>query len=262
MHTPTSAANPTPSAWRFSGQLELHHMGVIRVAGVDAATFLDPTSKDNTFILTAALTPNVTYQWYQNNVPISGATSNLFSISTPGTYFVRFTNNVGCVKNSDTLIVGYFPVTPPVFQYIAPVLSVGNYLTYQWYFNSQPIIGANTNSIAINQNGVYYVHVKDFNECEYDSSPFILDNLNIASIYQSNIIAYPNPTNGYFEIALPISEKEITIELYTMQSQLISKRIYPVIAGKIQISIVNKPAGLYLAKVYVDKPITLKIIKQ
>ena len=40
MHTPTSAANPTPSAWRFSGQLELHHMGVIRVAGVDAATFL------------------------------------------------------------------------------------------------------------------------------------------------------------------------------------------------------------------------------
>jgi len=77
-----------------------------------------------------------------------------------------------------------------------------------------------------------------------------------------NIIAYPNPTNGYFEIALPISEKEITIELYTMQSQLISKKVYPVIAEKIQISIVNKPAGLYLAKVYVDKPITLKIIKQ
>ena len=40
MHTPTSAANPTPPAWRFSGQLELHHMGVIRVAGADAATFL------------------------------------------------------------------------------------------------------------------------------------------------------------------------------------------------------------------------------
>lgn len=40
MHTPTPAANPTPPAWSFSGQLELHHMGVIRVAGADAATFL------------------------------------------------------------------------------------------------------------------------------------------------------------------------------------------------------------------------------
>ena len=40
MPTSTSAATPTPPAWSFSGQLELHHMGVIRVAGVDAATFL------------------------------------------------------------------------------------------------------------------------------------------------------------------------------------------------------------------------------
>ena len=77
-----------------------------------------------------------------------------------------------------------------------------------------------------------------------------------------NIIAYPNPTSGQFEINLPISEKEITVGVYNMYGQLISKRVYPVISGKIQISIVNKPAGLYLAKVYVDKPITLKIIKQ
>jgi len=209
--------------------------------------------KDNTFILTAALTPNVTYQWYQNNVPISGATSNLFSISTPGTYFVRFTNNVGCVKNSDTLIVGYFPVTPPVFQYIAPVLSVGNYLTYQWYFNSQPIIGANTNSITINQNGVYYVHVKDFNECEYDSSPFILDNLNIASIYQSNIIAYPNPTYNKVRIANLIFNY---VRIKNQLGQIVSEEY-----TNEDIDFSFLPSGIYSVALYGNKNDLLGVIK-
>ena len=77
-----------------------------------------------------------------------------------------------------------------------------------------------------------------------------------------NIIAYPNPTSGYFEIALPISEKEITIELYTMQSQLISKRIYPVIAGKALLNIEANATGIYYAKVNMEKPIILRIIKQ
>ena len=40
MPTSTSTVTTTLTAWSFSGQLELHHMGVIRVAGVDAATFL------------------------------------------------------------------------------------------------------------------------------------------------------------------------------------------------------------------------------
>jgi len=40
MPTFTSTAPPTLPAWSFSGQLELNHMGVIRVSGEDAATFL------------------------------------------------------------------------------------------------------------------------------------------------------------------------------------------------------------------------------
>ena len=77
-----------------------------------------------------------------------------------------------------------------------------------------------------------------------------------------DFIAYPNPTNGNFEITMPISEKEIAIELFTMQSQLISKRIYQVIAGKVQLNIDAYASGIYYAKVNVDKPIILKIIKQ
>ena len=83
------------------------------------------------------------------------------------------------------------------------------------------------------------------------------------------IVAYPNPTKGTFEIALPDLQKEasltarqVTIELYTIHSQLISIKTYPIIYGKVQISLENKPTGLYIAKVHLDKPVTLKIIKQ
>ncbi len=76
------------------------------------------------------------------------------------------------------------------------------------------------------------------------------------------ITAYPNPTSGIFEIALPMSLKEIKIELFTTNNQLISSKTYSVINGKVQLNIENMPVAVYFAKVHLNKPVTLKIIKQ
>lgn len=76
------------------------------------------------------------------------------------------------------------------------------------------------------------------------------------------IIAFPNPTQGLFEIALPILKDEVIVEIYNFQSQLISLKSYPVFYEKVQINLANNPTGLYFAKVYLeDKPIVLKILK-
>jgi subtilisin-like proprotein convertase family protein len=77
----------------------------------------------------------------------------------------------------------------------------------------------------------------------------------------NEIIAYPNPTKGNFEIVLPISQKKIKIDVYNIQSQLISAQEYDVISGKVQLNINNKATGLYFIKVYLDNPVLLKIIK-
>lgn len=77
-----------------------------------------------------------------------------------------------------------------------------------------------------------------------------------------NITVYPNPSKGIFEITLPISEKEIVIELYTMGSQLISKRTYQVVNGKVQLNLENKPTGVYVIRINLDTPINLTIIKE
>jgi len=76
------------------------------------------------------------------------------------------------------------------------------------------------------------------------------------------ITAYPNPTKGFFEITVPYTKKEVNIELYNMQSQLISSKWYSVTNGKVQLNIENIPKGLYLVRVITNNPFTLKIIKQ
>ena len=76
------------------------------------------------------------------------------------------------------------------------------------------------------------------------------------------VLAYPNPTKGLVEVSLPISEKEVVIELYNVQSQLISSMTYPVIYGKAQLNLASMPSGIYIVKVQLDKPVILKLIKE
>ena len=77
-----------------------------------------------------------------------------------------------------------------------------------------------------------------------------------------DIFAYPNPSDGIFEIVLPVLQNEVTIDLYNIQSQLISIKEYDVVYGKVQLNLNNNASGLYFAKVYLDKPVLLKIIKE
>jgi len=74
--------------------------------------------------------------------------------------------------------------------------------------------------------------------------------------------AYPNPTFGSFEIEIPTAKNEVTIELYNFSGQLISAKTYAVESGKAQLNLENQPSGIYAAKIYLDTPEYIKIIKK
>ncbi|OAZ03420.1 T9SS type A sorting domain-containing protein [Flavobacterium succinicans] len=76
------------------------------------------------------------------------------------------------------------------------------------------------------------------------------------------ISAFPNPTSGAFEIEIPATNKEVSISIYALDGQLISNKIYTVENGKVQLSLENQPAGIYMTKVEFDQPIYVKIIKK
>ncbi len=75
------------------------------------------------------------------------------------------------------------------------------------------------------------------------------------------VLAHPNPTTGYFELTLPVSKTEVRLEVYSVHSQLVSAGLHKVINGKIELDFEGKPNGVYFVKVYLDKPISIKVIK-
>lgn len=76
------------------------------------------------------------------------------------------------------------------------------------------------------------------------------------------IKAYPNPSNGVFEMFIPADITSINLEVYNIQSQLISAKAYPVTAGVVSIDISDKPNGIYFVKVNSKEPVFVKLIKR
>ncbi|MFC2127114.1 T9SS type A sorting domain-containing protein [Bacteroidota bacterium] len=77
------------------------------------------------------------------------------------------------------------------------------------------------------------------------------------------IKAFPNPTSGYIELNLPDEfDKNIAIDLYSQNSGLLSSKQYPIIDNKVKMDIKNYPSGIYFLRLNLDKPKTIKIIKQ
>ena len=73
---------------------------------------------------------------------------------------------------------------------------------------------------------------------------------------------YPNPTKGNIDITLPFLRKEVSIEIYNIQSQLLSAKTYAINDDNLQLNIDEYPAGLYFLKINLDMPVTIKIIKR
>jgi Leucine-rich repeat (LRR) protein len=74
--------------------------------------------------------------------------------------------------------------------------------------------------------------------------------------------AYPNPTSGSFEIEIPTDKNEVTIELYNFGGQLVSSKKYVVENGTAKLNLENQPSGIYAAKIYLETPEYIKIIKK
>ena len=80
------------------------------------------------------------------------------------------------------------------------------------------------------------------------------------SVY--TISAFPNPTNGQFDIVLPPNENSARIGIYTLDGKVISNGDYGNVDGKIHLNIENQPSGMYLIKIQSHPDATLRIIKK
>ncbi|MBN2669156.1 MAG: immunoglobulin domain-containing protein [Bacteroidales bacterium] len=132
--------------------------------------------------LTADLNTDYIYQWKYNNINISGANNNTYSVSESGLYNLSLINtNTGCSSTSPYITV----VVNPLPQ---PVISSSDELTY--CVNDYTTLSLNTsynsyiwddlstgNTLVVNTGGNYQVTVTDNNGCQNTTSIEINEDL-------------------------------------------------------------------------------------
>ncbi|MET3025306.1 T9SS type A sorting domain-containing protein [Flavobacterium sp. UW10123] len=74
--------------------------------------------------------------------------------------------------------------------------------------------------------------------------------------------AYPNPTSGSIEIEIPSTKTEVTIDLYNFGGQLVSHETYNIESGRALLNLEKLPSGIYAAKINLETPEYIKIIKK
>src|SRR5690606_23490554 len=86
-----------------------------------------------------ANTQDVTgWQWLQNGMLIAGENDSLLMVQQAGSYAV-ITTNAACADTSASDTVVVHPLPTPVITRSGNTLTTGNYLSYQWYYNGNPI---------------------------------------------------------------------------------------------------------------------------
>lgn len=216
-----------------------------------------------------------TINYFENKAEISWKST--------GTYIVAVTpfNNCGDGSTKEIIVTVKKDWNAPIITGKIEVdkLSANNEYSapfnddsrYKWFVKGHTGYIENINNVTINwgEPGFGKIEVietkissgqrkKGYLDVTINPSQLSLDGYEKAT---KKINAYPNPTNGIFDIALPISLKEVQVTIYSINSQIIATGMYTVANDKVRVNIDNLHVGMYFIKVHLEVPVSLKIIK-
>ncbi len=154
----------------------------------------------------------------------TGETTQTITVEISGTYTVQVTSNSGCGGNQSSAPI-VVTVYPGIF---ATITAIGNdlnsspALTYQWYYNGDPIAGAINQVYHATESGNYMVFVTDANGCE-DYSSIIEFSVGIDDdIYTQSLNLFPNPGSGIFTVR---GEFYQNVDLYLSVTNVLGQKL-------------------------------------
>lgn len=189
-----------------------------------------------------------TYLWS------NGAETQSTFVGSSGDYSVTGTYN-GCPYVSDTVTVTVTTFTPQITASGTTVSVAGNYTSYQWYLNGDPIPGATEPDYDAIAGGNYTVVVTDDSGCEGQSEIYELDvpmpsGINDAEA-NSRISVYPNPNNGQFQVEIDATAPH-TIEVFNAVGQVVYSQAVSV-TNPSAIHIDN--SGVYVVRILLENQV-------
>lgn len=191
------------------------------------------------------------YIWTKDGATIMGANENALTVTESGIYKATASNN-GCNATSVEQEVTVFPTTPFSIVNDDNLLMSQAGVSYQWYFDDEPIAGATAQEYEANEDGNYYVVIQDANGCQITSETleFIFNSTQqIEGLNQFTV--FPNPTNDILFVQMEtVQVANFEIALQTVDGKML-KTFEKEVAGKanFEIDMTDLPAGFYLLKV-------------
>lgn len=142
-------------------------------------------------------------------------------------------------------------------------LGVANvYNSYQWYKDDVAINGSTSNSIAVNEDGQYYVKVTVNGGCMVKSNTITADSsLGIKENTSINTIkVFPNPSKENFTIQLP-TQQNFTLSVVDITGRKVYQRTNA--TGTIKVDCSSFTSGIYFIQAINEKTVLSgKLIKQ
>lgn len=156
----------------------------------------------STLTLQANTGSGLSYQWYRNNQPISGAVSSTLQASTTGSYAVQVANSCPAVRSA-TVTVSVLSAQVPVITTTGFTLTSNVIGNTQWLLNGIPIPGATAPSYSVIQSGRYAVK-GSVNGCgEAISADVVLAILATEPDPQEDEVSvYPNPATRQVTVSV------------------------------------------------------------
>lgn len=183
----------------------------------------------------------------------TGATDNTISVTTAGTYWVKYSNS--CHSRVDTFILNGIDLNPIITVDEFVLGTTTAYNSYQWCLDNTPLPGATDATYTVTENGDYTVIVSN-GTCTDTADIYTVTNF--TSVDQVNTIArqikvYPNPSQDMVHIQSPV---EVNLVLLGIDGRIIKE-----LPQATQISLADLAGGIYMLQITDKDKLTLKIEK-
>ena len=170
-YTATAAGSYTVTVTNSTGCHSTSAATVVTIGAAPTAT-ITPSGNvsychGSSIVLSANASAGYTYQWNNATGPISGATNNTYTVTTPGTYTVTVSGGTSCNATSAVVTATENPLPTQGGSISGPLsfCAGGNVAlnagapaggnTYQWKLNGSAISGATMASYIANTTGSY-----------------------------------------------------------------------------------------------------------
>ena len=118
---------------------------------------------------------------------------------------------------------------------------------YQWYRNDTAITGATGKQIRLSQNGSYKLRTWNHQRCDSFSASIQVKALAVNYLIKSEIIVFPNPSNGEFLLETP-SQKIQQVEIFSSDGRLVWSENFSTKRNSQTIKFNAKP-GIYFMRI-------------